>query len=461
MGRTGGRGGRTEFTVAYTVSRSLNLSTLIKEYSLMKIALTAVLVASTIWMPLGLTGEAWAEEAVMAGASGGSGGEEQKSFVVSGDLSAMFVSGEILIYTHDKTGGGGMMMAASSTSAAGGAASQAPAGPGTQLVGRAKLVDGKFRIAGEVAGVKPVYFHVSEGIGHEGRQMGPVKGQMFILEPGELVMTMGPSYDWVVTGPYNDKVINSWKQSPGYQEPWKALKALASADEGGMSAEEKNKRIVELQKQFLDYEFESRAKLATTDPDMKVRELAVTTTYIIGDWAIEGARSVLKEDPDNAWAKQYVADHDARRAKIESEGVGVNVGDYAQFFDAQTLDGEEVSLRDVCGESRYVLLEFWASWCGPCRAEIPNMKKAYGKYHESGFEIFSFTIDDDKEAWAKASEAEELPWVDTGFGLESKPKKLYRVTGVPNNYLIDCETGKVIAKNLRGEELDAKLKELF
>ncbi|MEZ6191966.1 MAG: TlpA disulfide reductase family protein [Phycisphaerales bacterium] len=428
----------------------------------MKNALTAVLVASTLWMPFGLAGEARADEAVMAGGVGDTGGEvAEQAFEISGDLSEMFVSGEILIYSRDKKGasggasgggGGGMMMAASSMSAAGGeASSDGPAGPGTVLVGRAELVDGKFRIVGEVDEVKPVYFHISDGVDHEGHHLGPVKGQMFILEPGELVMTMGPGYDWVVTGPYNDKAINSWKQSPGYQEPWKALKALASAGDDGMSAEEKNKRIVDLQKQFLDYEFESRAKLATTDPDMKVRELAVTTTYIIGDWAIEGARSVLKEDPSNAWAKKYVADYDARRAKIESEGVGVNVGDYAQFFDAQTLGGEEVSLRDVCGDSRYVLLEFWASWCGPCRAEIPNMKKAYGKYHGSGFEIFSFTIDDSKEAWAKASKTEELPWIDSGFGSESKPKKMYRVTGVPNNYLIDCKTGKVIAKNLRGK----------
>jgi len=115
----------------------------------------------------------------------------------------------------------------------------------------------------------------------------------------------------------------------------------------------------------------------------------------------------------------------------------------------------------VVGENKLVLLEFWASWCGPCRAEIPNMKKAYSKFHAQGFEIFSFTIDSDKAAWAKASKTEELPWIDTGFGAESTPKKLYEVTGVPANYLIDAATGNVLARNLRGDALDAKLNELL
>jgi len=89
------------------------------------------------------------------------------------------------------------------------------------------------------------------------------------------------------------------------------------------------------------------------------------------------------------------------------------------------------------------------------------MKEAYSKYHPKGFDIFSFTISSDRGAWAKASKSEELPWLDTGFGAESKPKMLYEFTGVPANHLIDGTTGKVIARDLRGDDLDAKLSELL
>ena len=89
------------------------------------------------------------------------------------------------------------------------------------------------------------------------------------------------------------------------------------------------------------------------------------------------------------------------------------------------------------------------------------MKTAYETYQPKGFEIFSFTIDDSRKAWGKASTSEELPWVDTGFGTKSGPKHLYGIGGVPANYLVDVTTGKVIARNLRGDKLDAKLAEVL
>ena len=387
-----------------------------------------------------------------------------KSFTITGDLSALFASGEMVIYRRSaKSSGGGMAMGMSMASASSATPSDSPGGPGTELVGRAELVDGKFHIEGVADTIEPVYFHVSEGVSHQGVRMGPVKGQKFILEPGELTMTMDEGYNWKVNGEYNDIVFNSWKASDAYLTPRTQMRTLVrpSEDEGEEAIAAYNKKINALQTEFIEAEYAAREKIATSHPDMLARELAISTGYIIFGWEIDAARGILKEDPDNAWAKAYVAQWEARKAKLESEGMRVAVGDYAKYFDAKTLDGNDVSLREVCADNKYVLLEFWASWCGPCRAEIPNMKKAYTKYHDAGFEIFSFTIDKDKAAWSKASIDEELPWIDTGFGQESKPKKLYQVTGVPNNYLIDCETGKVVAVNLRGEALDEKLKELF
>ncbi len=430
----------------------------------MKIVLTTALAATTLLMP------PLASQVVHAEASAGTtatvattqADEADQSFVITGDLSALYVSGEMVIYRRfAKAKGGGMGMAMSMSSASSSTPSDSPGGPGTELVGRAELVDGKFTIEGQTDAIEPVYFHVSEGISHKGMRMGPVKGQKFILEPGELTMTMDEQYNWSVDGKYNDIVFNSWKKSDAYLVPKTQMHSLPRPGEDEAEISAYNKKISALQKEFIEAEYGAREKIATTHPDLLARELAISTGYIIFGWEVDAAKGILKEDPDNQWAADYVAQWEARKAKLESEGTRVAVGDYAKYFDAKTLDGSDISLRDVCADNKYVLLEFWASWCGPCRAEIPNMKKAYTRYHDGGFEIISFTIDKDKAAWSKASIDEELPWIDTGFGQESKPKKLYQVTGVPNNYLIDCSTGKVIAVNLRGEALDEKLRELF
>ena len=89
------------------------------------------------------------------------------------------------------------------------------------------------------------------------------------------------------------------------------------------------------------------------------------------------------------------------------------------------------------------------------------MKEAYARFREQGFEIVSFTIDNDRLDWEEASAEEELPWIDLGMGEDAEAPKAYNVTGVPKNYLVESKTGDIVAKDLRGHHLDEKLKELF
>ncbi|MXW54250.1 MAG: TlpA family protein disulfide reductase, partial [Gammaproteobacteria bacterium] len=130
-------------------------------------------------------------------------------------------------------------------------------------------------------------------------------------------------------------------------------------------------------------------------------------------------------------------------------------------FDAVDLDGSPVKLSDIQQDSKLVLLEFWASWCGPCRTEIPHLKEAYGKFKEQGFEIVSYTIDESQEAWELASEEESLPWPNLGIGPDSEAPTKYSVTGVPYNLLFNAETGEIVKKNLRGLQLDEELSKFF
>lgn len=134
-----------------------------------------------------------------------------------------------------------------------------------------------------------------------------------------------------------------------------------------------------------------------------------------------------------------------------------------KYFSSLTLDGEEIRLKDVLKENKYTLVEFWASWCGPCIAEIPHLKSAYAKFRDKGFEILSVNLDEDQDAWETASvDKYDIPWLNVcdGEAFDSTIAKLYRVKGIPANFLITSD-GDRIARHLRGESLERKLAELL
>lgn len=126
-------------------------------------------------------------------------------------------------------------------------------------------------------------------------------------------------------------------------------------------------------------------------------------------------------------------------------------------------EGEKVSLKSVVAENKVVLLDFWASWCNPCMREMPHLIKAYGDYCEQGFEIYAVSLDEDKAKWMGAVNGDNLPWVNVSDlkGWQSEAVAQYGVSGIPANFLIDCATGKIIAKGLRGKALEEKLAEIF
>jgi thiol-disulfide isomerase/thioredoxin len=176
---------------------------------------------------------------------------------------------------------------------------------------------------------------------------------------------------------------------------------------------------------------------------------------------LEALRGLAELTPEDPWVTERLKNAEVGAAKRAEERKRFAIGADIRDFTAETLDGEDVQLADVRADSRIVLLEFWASWCGPCRTEIPHMKEAYERFREKGFEIVSFTIDDDREAWEEASAEEELPWINLGMGPEADAPVAYNVTGVPKNYLVESRTGDIVAKDLRGHHLDEKLEELL
>lgn len=138
----------------------------------------------------------------------------------------------------------------------------------------------------------------------------------------------------------------------------------------------------------------------------------------------------------------------------------VDVGRPQIDFVQNDTEGKPVFLASYKG--KYILLEFWASWCGPCRAENPNLVKAYHKFKDKNFEIIAVSLDHNKDLWLKAIAADGLPWIHVSDlnGVKNAVATMYDAKAVPQNFLIGPD-GIILAKGLRGEELEKKLTELI
>lgn len=178
----------------------------------------------------------------------------------------------------------------------------------------------------------------------------------------------------------------------------------------------------------------------------------------------------FEQDFDNH-VKLYMDVRDALKNKYPNDPYVKHLIDRTKGVLTAGMEAPEIEMRDAEGNIRrlsdlrgkVVMVDFWASWCGPCRRENPNVVKLYHKYHDKGFEIYSVSLDNKRDAWLKAIKDDGLVWpnhVSDLNGWTSTGGKTYGIMSVPSTVLIDKD-GKIIARNLRGSELERALEEIF
>jgi peroxiredoxin len=184
----------------------------------------------------------------------------------------------------------------------------------------------------------------------------------------------------------------------------------------------------------------------------------VTADYLDLEENLEFWQVIYKKYSDEFGSNSYFKNFEDKLIKIKS----ISVGSIAPDIILNDTSGVPISLASLRG--KYVLLDFWAAWCRPCREENPNIVQNYNKYKSKGFEVYQVSLDRNKNDWVRGIIQDKLPWVNVSDlkYYQSEAAEIYDVDRIPSAFLLDPD-GKIIAKNtdLRGSNLTKKLQEIF
>lgn len=326
-----------------------------------------------------------------------------------------------------------------------------------------------FKFAGNLDGPRKVQINVAGEPGYMGIQL--------FAEPGETIITADAKISEGAQGnihKYSNVVISGSNSTDLYlqkTEPRKFLDQIYEKNQilsreimqalNNARQENNNAKIEELQNS------EAYKAMAAREKSF-FDTVGIVLTNMILDNASDWWGPFLMMDQMSYFSKEQEVwwNQFSEEAKNSFYGQLVKeelfpdgfLGKQAPAFTVTDKEGKEHTLAQLLGGKKYVLIDFWASWCKPCRNEIPNFKRIHQAYSSKGFEILSISTDKNIDDWKNALEEEHLPWpnfLDPGTIADQ-----YKVKFIPCTFLID-QKGKVVAENIKGEELEEKLKELL
>ena len=319
---------------------------------------------------------------------------------------------------------------------------------GMNPIDSAYIKDGRFEFKGKTEGATLCFLVPLHG-------GEPTTMQGFILENAAITARLGtekiPSH--FESGP-NGKLFEKFMEGDSawnaqIEQPWKIANDSAVDEATKQRAQQTLDSLQKLQNAYHKKFIVDHVPSAISD---------FLFSYCMNTLSDTDKEELLKlfgeKQPQYPVYKAIMAEREAGKATA----IGAQYTDLAM----PDPDGKEIRVSDYVSKNKYTLIDFWASWCGPCRAEMPTVVKAYSTYHAKGFEVVGVSFDNDKAAWLKAIDQLKMPWPQMSDlkGWESVGAEKYNVRAIPANVLID-QQGKIVAKDLRGEDLLSKLGELM